>query len=359
MKNISVYSLVSSMVILLCIYSCNTDQNPSVPDPSQKQKYVWACGQPDSTGYGMILFSSNAGETWIRQGTGSPALNGIILYDIWAIDENNVWAVGSNNSAVRTTDNGKTWERFNLPGDKSDQVLQSIHIVNKTKIYIIGDNGTVYNSTDNGNSWEVHGKPFFEGNALQGVWAISPEKVYVVGGNIASERGFIAFTTNGGITWDTISPANDYNMHRWIGVTAHENTIIIYGARSHYLVSIDGGLSWKNDSLAGTGGGGGGADINHLIIIDSKTWWGAFDMGQIFITTDGGVKWSQQPTSGIGQYFMMGIDAWDSKLAIAVGAQAQQYSTCPIIKTDNGGLTWVQKYTTANSSLFKVTFIKN
>ena len=48
---------------------------------------------------------------------------------------------------------------------------------------------------------------FFHNGLMQGIWAVSLEKVYVVGGvGIGSSisRGFIALTLNGGNTMDSI-----------------------------------------------------------------------------------------------------------------------------------------------------------
>lgn len=355
MKKVAVPFLVVMMVILITIGCGKT--NDDNDDPVEKKKHAWVSGDQDSTGYGMILFSADGGDTWVRQGMGSSALLGIDIQDIWAIDENNVWAIGSNNAILRTINGGQTWTRVQAPVNTANPVLMSISIVNKTNIWISGANGTVYNSTDNGGTWTMFDTAVFHNAALQGIWAISPEKVYVVGqsGDVAG-RGFIGYTLDGGVTWDSVTPAEDYNQHEWIGVTASGNTIVVYGGKAHYVVSTDGGTTWENGYVPHTGGESG-ADINHLIMLNSQTWWGAFDEGQIFITSDGGTSWTLQQT-GQGGYFMVGIDAWDSQLAIAVGAPLSMPIQSPIIKTGNGGTSWEKKYT-CNTTLWKVTFIKD
>ena len=66
------------------------NDNPVNPDNQVEiKKYAWAVGTHDSTGYGTILFSSDYGDNWERQGLGSLALQGIDITDIWAIDEKN------------------------------------------------------------------------------------------------------------------------------------------------------------------------------------------------------------------------------------------------------------------------------
>jgi hypothetical protein len=54
---------------------------------------------------------------------------------------------------------------------------------------------------------------------------------------------------DGGIKWDSLLPEDNYNENEWIGVTSSGNTILVYGGQSHYLFSMDAGLTSKNDSV--------------------------------------------------------------------------------------------------------------
>jgi photosystem II stability/assembly factor-like uncharacterized protein len=342
------------MLMIFLIISCSKKNDNTIP--SERKKYAWICGDKDSTGYGMIFYSADSGETWVRQGEGSEVLKGVDVYDIWAVDENNVWAVCSGNVVLKTSDGGQSWKRAQTPSNPSLPRLSAISIVNKTSIWISGSAGTVINSPDGGVSWKLLDTIFFQRAMLQGVWAINTQKIYVVGRRKNLDpRGFICFTLNGGETWDSLVPENDYNKNEWIGVTSYANTIVIYGGKAHYMVSTNGGITWKNDSVPGTGGTSG-ADINHLIMLNSQTWWGAFDMNLIALTTDGGVTWSHQPTDQGGQYFI-GIDAWDSKLALAVGMAVNWPNKGPVLKFSSGSESWTTKKA-YRSNLSKVTFIK-
>ena len=351
----NVFSFLILMLLTSMIISCNKNNDNS--QQVEIKPYTWVAGAKDSTGYGMILFSADSGETWVRQGQGTAELQEIDVDDIWAIDANTVWAVCSRNVILKTIDGGKTWIRIQVPVAVNSARLSSISIANKTNIWISGSGGTVYNSKDNGNTWSVFDSNYFHKGIMQGVWAISPQKVYVAGGigNSGKIRGFIAFTLNGGITWDTVFPSDDYNKHEWIGVTSFGNTIVVYGGKAHYIYSVDAGTTWKNDSIPGTGGIGG-ADINHLIMLDSQTWWGALDLSQIFLTTDGGTAWISQPAIMNGE-FNFGIDAFNSQLALNVGELSGWSSQGSILKTSNGGISWKNIHT-YHSSLYKVSFIR-
>lgn len=355
--------LISVMLIGVFFFS-NCKNNVNDPVPSAKKKHAWVVGSMDSTNYGMILFTADAGDTWERQGHGSNALEGVNVSDIWAIDEHNVWAVANKNTILVTDNGGLTWTSTPSPENLPDAELSSVCISNKTDIWIGGNNmhtGIIYHSNDNGNSWTMIDTSFFKNNGIQGIWAVTPYIIYAVGPHFKgtkSERGFIGFTLDGGLTWDSISLADDYNQWEWIGVVSSGNTIVVYGTRAHYSVSTDGGVTWKNDSVPGTGGVGG-ADINDLIMLDSKTWWGAFDLGNIFITKDGGSTWTKQDSPlSVKNCFLVGIDTWDNQTALIASYAFYHPPVSPMIKTTNGGNTWDSTYA-YKGQFWKVSFIKD
>jgi len=346
--------LVSVLLLttLLILSGCKKDKEDPI-----KKKYVWAVGSADSTGYGTIYFSDNGGDHWVRQGEGAASIQGVNLFDVWAVDENTVWAVGDNNVIIKTMDGGITWNRIAAPSKRSEVELTSISIINATNIWISGSGGTVYNSKDGGNSWNSVHSDVLVNNYLQGIHAIDPNIIYVTGGPIMNSTGFIARTIDAGITWDSIVPANNFNKNRWIGVTSsNASNIVIYGGRSHYIYSTDGGHSWTNDSIEGTGGTGG-ADINCLKMLDSQTWWGAFDYDGIFETKDAGDNWlSQGSAPGPKGMWLFGIDYYDHQLCVIVG-ESSMSNTGKIIKTANGGQLWELKLET-HAQMHKVSFIK-
>lgn len=348
--------IVSIMLVCsLTIIGCS--KNDKNPVDNERKKSAWVSGQIDSTGYGMILYSKDGGDTWVRQGMGLSALNDIHIWNIWAVDDNNVWAIGAENTILKTSDGGKTWPKIQTPVNTANPGLQSLSVVDKTNIWISGDNGTVYNSNNNGNTWTMFDNDFFHKGLMQGICAITPEKVYVVGQlSNGNKRGFIGFTLDGGISWDSVSPANNFNKYKWLGIKSYGDAIVIYGEASRYMFSNDGGTTWKNDSIPTTGNVLGRADFNDLTMINSQTWWGAFDQNQIYITTDSGENWNLQQTNQAG-YFMMGIDAWDSQLALSVTSPVSAPFQSPIVKTTDGGLTWKTTHT-SKTFLTHISFIK-
>ena len=351
MKIIKKTLILITAVGLIFALNCKKEDDPP-PDPEPEKKVAWAVGLEDSTGYGLILFSDDAGETWERQAGQHPALLGADAVNLVTINENTAWVVGTNNAILKTTNAGADWIKVEVPGSNQDAALADISMAGEGNLWISGTPGVVYNSTDNGNTWTIFDTSIFSSNALQGIHCVNSDVIYTVGNNRAN-RGFISRTLDGGSTWDSIVPADNYNKHEWIGaVSSGTDNIVIFGGQSHYINSTDGGLSWNNDSVELTGGVGG-ADINDLIMLDAQTWWGAFDLEVICITHDGGANWTKQTSAGPGNFFLVSIDTYDGQMALIAGISAGMPRDGKIIKTTDGGDTWEMKHL-VHSLLWKV-----
>ncbi len=354
-KTLNLLFMSVAIILIVMASGCKKDneEQPIIPD------YAWVVGNMDSTGYALILFTPDGGDTWVRQGEGSAALQGIDLYDVWAVDTSVVWAVGMSNTVLKTTDGGVTWNRMSVPQDRHATELYSVSLAAPGDIWVSGSDGRVYHSKNDGVTWTIFDTSFFHNGLMQGIHAVTSDITYVTGGvpgEASNLKGFIARTLDGGQTWDSIVPENDYNRNEWIGVKSSDaDHVVIYGGRSHYVFTTDGGQSWVNDSVPNTGGTGG-ADINCLTMLDALTWWGAFDYDGIFITTNGGASWTKQTSVGPGAMWLFGIDYYDRDHAVIV-AQSSVSLTGKIMKTSNGGDLWELKYL-ARTWLNKVSFIK-
>jgi photosystem II stability/assembly factor-like uncharacterized protein len=342
--------------IALLSSSCKKD---NTYDTTPVDQYAWIVGHQDTTGYGTILLTRDGGLSFERQGLGQAALMGVDVLDVFAISKSNVWAVGTNNSILKTTDGGATWQSVAAPQSTIPTELYSISIINQNTIYISGSFGMVYKSTDGGAQWSLCDTTGFNQALIQGIHAITPDRVFLAGGVMDDNgdlRGFIRYTENGGASWDSVTLADDFNRHEWISPVSYGNTIIIHGATNYYTVSRDNGITWQNDSTAVAGGTNGGADINHLIMLGENNWWAAMDMGHLIRTTNGGQTWSD-PTTGLGGAFMLGIDAYNNNIALSVGETTSFPRFGPISRTTDGGQSWTKVYT-HGSALYKVSFAK-
>ena len=66
---------------------------------------IWAVGEG-----GVILYSSNGGQTWTRQSS-------LTNVNLWAIhgEGDRLWAVGNRGVIVHTVDGGQTWHQQSSP----------------------------------------------------------------------------------------------------------------------------------------------------------------------------------------------------------------------------------------------------
>jgi photosystem II stability/assembly factor-like uncharacterized protein len=99
----------------------------------------WAVGHD-----GVILASTDAGETWTLQLTGDAAVvHGAdkAFLDVWFADERNGYAVGAFNLLVRTTDGGRTWESWS---DRTENPKEyNLHAIRPVggSLFIAGEAG--------------------------------------------------------------------------------------------------------------------------------------------------------------------------------------------------------------------------
>ena len=94
---------------------------------------------------GTILHTSDGGETWEHQDSGS--LDPFV--DIYFIDSQRGWAVGFGPIA-HTEDGGKTWVCQN---NDTGTVLWSVHFNTPLNGWAVGANGVIIRSEDGGKSW--------------------------------------------------------------------------------------------------------------------------------------------------------------------------------------------------------------
>jgi photosystem II stability/assembly factor-like uncharacterized protein len=102
---------------------------------------VWVAGR-----YGLILNSTDNGESWSNQPTpGSNSMNSIFF-----ANANTGWAVGDRQvnspNIIKTTNSGSMW--FNL--DNSFGSMKSVYFVNDLTGWAVGENGVIVKTTTGG-----------------------------------------------------------------------------------------------------------------------------------------------------------------------------------------------------------------
>lgn len=128
--------------------------------------------------------------------------------DCIALADDGVVVAGGWGGLVRTTDNGKNWEKIKTDGD---QIMDICFTPGGTGL-AVGWNGSIYKSTDNGLGWSKTCR--IGNNVSHPIWAavyMSDSRV----GYIAGDKG-VYYTDNGGEDWSRLD-LPEYNYKSlWI-----------------------------------------------------------------------------------------------------------------------------------------------
>jgi photosystem II stability/assembly factor-like uncharacterized protein len=96
---------------------------------------------------GRVAVTENGGDTWTLQT--SPYTNRT-LFDIFALDENNVWAVYSSGYMMRTTNGGSTWSARDYSLGMSSGDLLGVNFADPVNGWAVGVLGRIMRTTNGG-----------------------------------------------------------------------------------------------------------------------------------------------------------------------------------------------------------------
>lgn len=241
----------------------------------------WAVSQ-----YGIIVHTTNGGETWIEEESGLPDTVKLASVDI--IDKNTAITVGEFGTILKTTDAGSTWNPISSGTSKE---LRSVHFIDSNIGFASGKDNTLLKTTNGGDSWT--------GTSIT---ASNLEDIFFIDSNVGwlGGRDKAYKTTNGGDTWiDVISSIRDsvylFSIHfydqniGWAG-GQDENNNSDHGV---LFRTTDGGSSWTNTlTLSGEN------RIRDIHFITPMIGWCVVDDGRMFKSTDGGINWIEEDISG-------------------------------------------------------------
>ncbi len=250
---------------------------------------------------GVISKTTDGGNNWFSPLSEEKNIPNT-LYSVDFFDENNGYFGGSKNLLLKTTDGGSTVDTVAFPSDDK-AAIKGIHFIDANTGWVISSQAKtakLYYTSDGGSNWTIQiNEP---GSDLSGMSFYSSTKAICVGG---VKNGMAIYTTNDGTTW-TKSPM--------------PTLPISYSKLDLYGVDI---LSETEAVIVGYGSSSVG--LQPSIILKS---------------TDGGANWNfmQQTESNQVYTTLYDVTFKDATTGIAVGGNATTgYIT---YKTNDGGSTW-------------------
>jgi photosystem II stability/assembly factor-like uncharacterized protein len=278
--------------------------------------------------------------------------------DVFFLDEETGWAVGSNVYAptlsgqviFHTSDGGSTWETQHEHASPSDAVfsyhrLDGVFFADAQNGWAVGTSeekqNTILHTSNGGVDWQEQGQGLYASWELeffdvqffddQEGWALATD-------NFPSDHIFLAHTTNGGSEWNWVDTGIIGNMAIGYALVQGELSFTdsqhgwAVGGLGQIVHTTDGGTTWLTQTLT-CGHPTCPMRLFALEMLDDQEGWIAGE--GLYHTSDGGANWDivMEGTVGGEKDFhdMQFVDALNGWLAGARGR---------ILVTRDGGDTW-------------------
>lgn len=243
------------------------------------------------------------------------------LNDVEFINNETVFAVGSDGVIIKSIDAGKNWMQINS-GTRAS--LYKLQFVTENVGYIVGGYGDIVLKTENaGTSWfpiEINNPDY---PYVSNLFFITPDKGFVIGG-----EGKIFKTVDGGKSWD-------YKTKGWDNLSSvyfvDESTGFVCGRSNTLYKTTDFGENWIQIDMEEFGWNLWFKDI---YFTNKQTGYIVCDDGEVLKTTDAGESWAQ--ISDISTDYATKIYFVNENTGFITAG----WSVGTIYKTVDAGQTW-------------------
>ncbi|MBS0395632.1 MAG: hypothetical protein JSR54_13470 [Proteobacteria bacterium] len=216
---------------------------------------------------GHVLVSRDAGASWLQ----SPVPVRATLTSVYFADALHGWAVGHDETILRTVDGGARWILVHY-APEHEQPLLAVWFDSTGHGFAVGAYSTVYRSDDAGATWrnvpfaarplpapDGHGAPAkvarqatYE-DMRADAWTLQPHLTSIsadAGGRlyVTAEAGHLYRSDDGGGTW--LELTSPYEGSFFGSLPLEGDSVLAFGLRGHLYRSDDGGRHWQRLSVA-------------------------------------------------------------------------------------------------------------
>ena len=180
---------------------------------------------------GHVLVSADRGANW----TQARVPTRVLLTGVWMHDERLGWAVGHDETILRTRDGGATWDLMHAAPD-AERPLLDVWFRDAENGFAIGAYGAFLVTTDGGTSWTERAISDDDFHLNQ-IAAAADGSLY-----IAAEAGHIYRSDDRGEAWLALPAPYDGSFFGVLPLS--DGAVLAYGLRGQLFRSEDRGASW-------------------------------------------------------------------------------------------------------------------
>jgi photosystem II stability/assembly factor-like uncharacterized protein len=231
-------------------------------------------------GSGIVMVSNNNGLTWTTHNVVDQSGTSLVasyMYGLHFFNGNTgvgtgVIASGNSECMLRTTNGATNWVITNsYNGGPILRYMNDLYFVNSSDGFAAGTNGRILKTSDGGLTWTSISSGSIE---WKSIWFTSPMNGYVVGNNT------ILKTTDGGSTWQPTTVSGNLTS-----VSFGSPMVGFASGGGVFYRTIDGGIIWTlmPEPFSSTGA---------VYAVNQDTVYLAADQG-IAISRDAGISWEK------------------------------------------------------------------
>ncbi len=258
---------------------------------------------------GHVLLSADQGRSWTQSVVPARAM----LTGVSFPDARHGWVVGHDGVILATTDGGQTWQRQDT-GTDLETVYLDVHFRDAANGFAVGAYGKFMVTANGGKTWTA-AHPSEDEVHYNRLTAGSDGTLYLAG-----EGGLLLISQDGGQKWTRSEVPYDGSLFG--ALPLDRDRVIVYGLRGHILRSEDQGASWTDESN----------QLQILIMGGVRLATGRIVLagqgGNFFVSRDRGVTFDHWKPADFGTSVAAVIDAGDGAL-LTVGEAGAVRVTLP------------------------------